>query len=125
MKYLVDTCGWVEWLTNGKLIHHFSPFLVDPAQLIIPTLLQYELYKWILREKDMNIALEIVGMTEQGCVVSLDTNLALCAADIAKEHQLAMADAVIYATSRKYEVDLITSDKHFKNLRYVKYFSKN
>jgi predicted nucleic acid-binding protein len=125
MKYLVDTCGWIEWLTEGKLINHFAPFLADPTQLIIPTLLQYELYKWISREKNSSVALEIVGITESGYVVHLDTNLALYSADIAKEHELSMADAIIYATSRKYEVDLITSDNHFKSLQHVRYFSKS
>lgn len=124
MKYLVDTCGWIEWLAKGKLINSFAPFLEDPTQLIIPTLLQFELYKWVSREKSPDIALEVIGTTESGQVIPLDTNLALYAADIAKQHQLSMADAIIYATSRKHDVALITSDKHFKNLPYVTYFSQ-
>ena len=124
MKYLVDTCGWIEWFTEGKLIDNFAPFLIDPGQLIVPTLLQYELYKWVSREKGADVALEIVGITESGNVVYLDTNLAIYAADLAQDFQLSMADAVIYATSRRYEVELITSDQHFKGLPHVQYFKK-
>jgi hypothetical protein len=35
---LVDTCGWIEWLTNGKLAALFEPYLLNSTDLIIPTL---------------------------------------------------------------------------------------
>lgn len=124
MKYLVDTCGWIEWLTNGKLASVFEPYLKYPEQLIIPTLVQYELYKWICREKNVTLALEIIGITENGFVIPLDTSLALYAADVSKEYELAMADAVVYATARSNDVLLITADKHFQYLPCVKFFEK-
>jgi hypothetical protein len=45
--YLVDTCGWIEWLTNGKLASVFEPYLKRFSNLIVPTLVQLELYKWV------------------------------------------------------------------------------
>ena len=122
MKYLVDTCGWIEWITNGKLSDAFETYLIKPTHLIIPTLIQFELYKWICREKNSQTALEVIGITETGTVVPLETNLALLAADIAKEFGLAMADAIIYATCKKKGCLLVTSDKHFKSLPHVKFF---
>lgn len=124
MKYLVDTCGWIEWLTNGKLASAFEPYFKHTETLIIPTLLQHELYKWICREKNLTFALEIIGITECGVVIPLDTNLALYAADMSKKYNLAMADAIIYATSQNQDALLVTSDKHFKNIPQVKYFEK-
>lgn len=124
MKKLVDTCGWIEWLTNGKLVRSFEPYLGKLDELIVPSLVQYELYRWICREKDSNTALEVIGMTENGIVVPLDTSLALYAGDLAKEYGLAMADAIIYATSKKTDALLVTSDKHFKSLPHVKFFEK-
>jgi len=121
---LVDTCGWIEWLSDGKLAKSFEPYLLHTADLIIPTLVQYELYKWVSREKNSILALEVIGLTENCEVVPLDTNLALYAADISKEHGLVMADAIIYATSRKNNALLITSDKHFKTLPHIKFFEK-
>jgi predicted nucleic acid-binding protein len=124
MKKLVDTCGWIEWLTNGKLAATFEPYLTKITELMVPTLIQFELYKWVCREKNANLALEIIGITERAQVIPLDTNLALYAADISKEHNLAMADAVIYATARKQDALLITSDKHFQALPHVKWIEK-
>jgi len=42
---LIDTCGWIEELTAGPLAERFSPDLQHPEALIVPTVVQYELYK--------------------------------------------------------------------------------
>lgn len=123
-KYLVDTCGWIEWLIDGKIAPQFEPYLKNVSHLIVPTLIQYELYKWICREKNQDTALEIIGVTEKATIVPLDTHLALYAADVARQYQLAMADAVIYATAQKHNVELITADEHFLKLPRVKFFNK-
>lgn len=124
MKYLIDTCGWIEWLTDSKLASLFEPYFKHPSNLIVPTLIQYELYKWVCREKSTTFALEVVGITENSSVVPLDTRLALYAADISKEYNLSMADAIVYATSKINNAVLVTSDKHFKNITDVKYIKK-
>jgi predicted nucleic acid-binding protein len=122
MKYLIDTCGWIEWFTDGKLASSFEPYFKRLSEVIVPTLIQYELYKWVCREESITSALEVIGVTENGVVIPLDTSLALYAADISKEYSLSMADAIIYAASKHNNVLLITSDKHFKNIPDVKYF---
>jgi predicted nucleic acid-binding protein len=38
------------------------------------------------------------------------------AASLSIDHQLAMADALIYAAARYHAAELITSDAHFTNL---------
>lgn len=123
-KYLVDTCGWIEWLTNGRMASDFEPFLKNVSQLVVPTLVQFELYKWICREKNQDVALEIIGLTDEAEIVPLDTHMALYAADISRQYNLAMADAVIYATAQKNNIELITADEHFVGLPQVKLFSK-
>ena len=122
--YLVDTCGWVEWLTEGQLIKKFEKYLETPEQLIIPTIIQFELFKWICREFNESLALTVMGTTERGEVVPLDTHIAISAARAAKRHNLAMADATIYATAQTHAVTLITCDSHFKDLPNVEFFPK-
>lgn len=113
---LVDSCGWIEWLTDGVLAPAFAPYLTTPEQLVVPTTVQFELYKWVSRERDESLALEIVGLTQRGRVVPLNTALALRAGDVAREHKLAFADAVIYATALQEQCPLVTSDAHFAGL---------
>ena len=44
---LVDTCGWIEWLTNGMLADKYEPYFDTVELLIVPTSVQFELYKWV------------------------------------------------------------------------------
>jgi predicted nucleic acid-binding protein len=124
MAALVDTCGWIEWLTDGRLADAFAPYLAEPAELIVPTTLQFELYKWAKREKSEVEALDVVALTEQGRILPLTTRLGLYAADLALQHQLSFAEAIIYASARMVDVPLVTADDHFKDLPEVTYFSK-
>jgi predicted nucleic acid-binding protein len=125
MSWLVDTCGWIEWLTDGGLAECYRPYMEEPASLLVPTSLQFELYKWTKREKGEALALEIIALTEQGLVMPLTTSLALQAADIALTHQLSFADAIIYATAQQAGVELVTSDDHFEGLAGVTFFQKS
>ncbi|UJS24377.1 type II toxin-antitoxin system VapC family toxin [Thiothrix winogradskyi] len=124
MACLVDTCGWIEWLTEGALVAEFEPWLENIEQVYVPTVIQFELYKWVKRERGENRALEVAALTEQGIVVPLHTAISLLAADLALEHKLSFADAVIYATARYADVVLVTADDHFKDLPHVIYFDK-
>ena len=121
---LVDTCGWIEWLTEGALADSFAAYMQDPAELLVPTTVQYELYKWVKRESDENTALDTIALAEDSLVIPLSTDIALVAADLSLLHRLAFADAVIYASARKYNVELVTSDDHFEGLPGVTYFPK-
>lgn len=122
---LVDTCGWIEWLADGALAEAFAPHLVRPERLVVPTTVQFELYKWVYRERGESLALEVIGLTQRGRVVPLATALALRAADVAREQGLAFADAVIYATAQQEKCTLVSCDAHFKGLPQVTFISKN
>ena len=121
---LVDTCGWIEWLTEGALVNSFASYMKDPAELLVPTTVQYELYKWVKRESDENKALDTIALADDSLVVPLSTDIALVAADLTLSQKLAFADAVIYASARKHNVELVTSDDHFEGLPGVTYFPK-
>jgi predicted nucleic acid-binding protein len=124
MKAVVDTCGWIEWFTNGPLANQYQPYLQDLTSLVIPTVIQFELYKWTRRNRGEKEATKAVGLTGHGKVIPLETPLALYAGDLALEHKLSVADAVIYACARQANVPLVSSDDHFENLPGVIYFSK-
>jgi len=121
---LVDTCGWIEWLVDGELARKFGPALIDTDHLLVPTTVQFELYKWVRRERGEASALEIVALTEQGRVVSLTSAIALHAGDMALDYGLSFADAIIYATARQQNSQLLTCDRHFEGLDGVSFISK-
>lgn len=125
MPVVVDTCGWIEWLTDGSLADRYEPYLNNLAEVIVPTSVQFELYKWVCREASESKALEAISLTEQGCVSPLTTSIALAAADCALAHKLSFADAIIYATARHHRAQLVTSDGHFQGLADVEFFAKS
>jgi predicted nucleic acid-binding protein len=125
MNVVVDTCGWIEWLTDGLLANEFAPYLTDLDKVIVPTSIQYELHKWICREQNEVLAMDVIGLTQQGNVIALTESLALLASEMAQKYKLSFADAIIYATAQQEKVELITSDDHFENLPNVRFFPKN
>ncbi|MCY7332335.1 MAG: type II toxin-antitoxin system VapC family toxin [Pseudanabaena sp. CAN_BIN31] len=102
----------------------FAPYLSDLHNLIVPTSIQYELHKWICRERDKELAMEVIALTQQANVVSLTESLALLASELSQKYKLSFADSIIYATAQQEKVKLITADDHFENLPDVIYFAK-
>ncbi len=121
---LIDTCGWIEWLTDGILCADFEEYFIEIGTVIVPTSVQFELYKWVVRKQNIQTALETVALTEQAEVVPLSTAIALQAADFSAEYSLSFADSIIYATARFHNAQLITSDNHFQDLPGVTFFRK-
>ena len=113
---LIDTCGWIEWLTDGQLSEAYAEHFDQLKSLIVPTSVQFELYNWVTREHGIQQALESIALTEQAAVIPLSTSIALSAADFSAEYKLSFADAIIYATARFQKSELITSDDHFQGL---------
>jgi predicted nucleic acid-binding protein len=124
MSVIVDTCGWIEWLTDGVLADNFAPYLSNLDELVVPTSIQYELHKWICREQDETLAMEIIALTRHTQVIPLTESLALLASELSQKHKLSFADAIIYATAQQEKVELVTADDHFENLPNVRYFTK-
>lgn len=122
---VVDTSAWIEWLTGSALGKKLGKQFPDKAQCIVPTIVQLELSKWLVRELGEDQADEVIAYTQKCVVVPLDTAIALLAADLHREHKLATADAIVYATARRVGAELLTCDAHFENLPDVAFFPKS
>jgi toxin FitB len=61
-------------------------------------------------------AVMAVSALRHSRVVPVDESIALDAADLALRHKLAMADALVYATARRYDATLVTTDSDFDGL---------
>lgn len=121
---VVDTSIWIEWLTNTTLKSEISQFFPNSTECIVPTIVQLELDKWLTREVGENEADQVIAYTQNCVVVALDTKIALLAAELHRQHKLATADAIVYATALTSAADLLTCDAHFENLPNVIYIKK-
>jgi predicted nucleic acid-binding protein len=121
---VVDTSAWIEFLIGSPLGQSIASQFPEKQMCIVPTLVQLELSKWMLREVGDDEADQVIAYTQE-CVVSpLDTGIALLAAQLNQVHRLATADAIVYATAVKHGAQLLTCDAHFEHLPHVLYLSK-
>jgi predicted nucleic acid-binding protein len=121
---VVDTSAWIEWLAGSALGKKLGKEFPDKARCIVPTIVQLELSKWLMREVGEDQADQVIAYTQKCVVVPLDTSISLLAAELHREHKLATADAIVYATARHQGADLLTCDAHFEGLRNTMYFQK-
>jgi predicted nucleic acid-binding protein len=122
---IVDSCGWLEWFTDGKLGDAYQKYLADQDNLLVPAIIVYEVYKVLKREVGEEKALLAAGYMKNSAVIPLDETLALAAADIALQESLAMADAIIVAAARAYKCTIISSDSDLKDQPNVDYIPKD
>jgi predicted nucleic acid-binding protein len=115
---VVDSPGWVEFLGNGPKSDGFAKYLENPQNVLLPSVVVYEVYKKILREQGQTLAERFLShaLAFHDREVPLDTPLVALAAKTSLEANLAMADAIIYASARAHGAELITSDAHFTGL---------
>jgi predicted nucleic acid-binding protein len=121
---VVDTSAWIEWLTDAPLAGKIAAYMERLDELVVPAVVQYELYKWAARERDEAAAIELIGLTGQAQIRPLDTPLAAAAAEASAQFALPMADAIIYACARSLGLPLVTCDAHFRELAGVEYLQK-
>ena len=121
---LVDTSAWIEWLIGSPTGDKLAGHLPDQADWLVPTMVQLELSKWLAREVGEDKADQVIAFTQVCQIVPLDTEIALAAAEACRDHRLATADAIMFATARARGASLLTCDKHFEGLPGVTLIEK-
>jgi predicted nucleic acid-binding protein len=121
---VVDSSGWLEYFADAPNANKFAPAIQNTADLIVPTLSLYEVFKRVLQQRSETEALQAIAVMHQGRVVDLNMAIALKAAHLSLELSLPMADSIMLATARQYQATPWTQDADFKSVEDVKYFPK-
>jgi toxin FitB len=121
---VVDTSAWIEWIRGSPVGRSVAEELPANDRWVVPTIVQYELARWLTREVSDSAAASTIAFSTELVVKPLDTELAIKAVDYALEYGLAMADSMIYATAMDVGADLLTCDRHFANLPRVVLFAR-
>ncbi len=119
----LDSFGWIERFTNGPKETKYNK-IIDLArhdEIITSVVVLYEIYRKVKKLKGEQIALENTAVLTQTKIVPLDQTLALEAADYNLDFGIHFSDAFVYATARRFNVELYTSDEHFKAIPFVNY----
>ncbi len=118
---VVDSSGWLEFFADGPNATFFTPVILEPKKLIVPTLSLFEVFKRVLVQRDESHALQAVALMQQGTVVKLDATLAVAAAVLSVAQRLPMADSIILATARGHAATLWTQDADLEGISGVRF----
>jgi len=117
---LVDSSAWLEYFADGPNANFFESAITRKAELIVPTIVIFEVCKRVLQQRSEEEALRAVSVLHGGTVVSLSPELAVLAASVSHELKLPMADSVILATAKTHNAVIWTQDADFRDLPNVK-----
>jgi len=121
---IIDTSLWIEFFAGTPLDESIVNAIGNSDDMYVPSICLYEVRKKFLNDNDPDTAVAVIDIMKNGKVINLDSEIALLASDIGKQHKLPMADSIIYATAELYDAEIYTQDKHFENMDRVHYFSK-
>lgn len=122
---LIDSSAWIAYFAGEKNAKHFREIIKDTEKLLVPSIVVYEVFKKILRERNKATAIKYIGHMTEGKVVDCGMTTALTVVGISVKYDLAMADSIILATAQEYSATLWTQDDDFKGIPGVRYFKKN
>ena len=122
---LIDSYGWLEYFLDGPLAEKYAKYVEDANEenYVTPTIVVYEVYKRIRSIQGEQSGLEAYSQITRTKVVELTSQIALEAAEISLSTNLGMADSLIVATAKAYNAQIVTSDKHLKDLKETKFIS--
>lgn len=121
---LADTCIWIEAIADSALGKSAKKLLKDTPNILVPTIVQYELRCWLLRVSNQELADKVIAITRACKTIDTTESIALYAAELGAQYKLHALDALIYATARHEKAILVTCDAHFKDLPQVEYMVK-
>ena len=121
---IVDSSGWLEYFADGPNADRFAAPLGNVAELLVPSITLYEVFKVVCRQRGEDAALQAVAMMQQGKVIELSSSIALLAAKLSLDLKIPMADSIILATAQIHNAVLWTQDDDFKGLSGVRYFPR-
>lgn len=114
---VIDSSAWIEFFKDGALTPKIEKYFSHPESIVIPSLVLFEVYRVLAKKSGAKEALFAVTQMKKGLVQDLTEDLALQAAELSLEHQLATADSIVYATALFHKADLLTLDNDFRNLQ--------
>jgi hypothetical protein len=76
---IIDSSGWLEYFADGPNASFFSRPLQETADLIVPAVTIYEVFKVVLRQRNESDALQSVALMQQGSVADLTSSISILA----------------------------------------------
>ena len=118
---LVDSSAWLEYFADGPNARFFESAITRKSELIVPTVVIFEVCKRVLQQRGEEEALRTVSALHGGTIIALSAELAVLAAGLSYGLKLPMADSLILATAQTHHAVIWTQDSDFRGLPNVKF----
>ncbi len=79
---LVDSSAWLEYFADGPNASFFESPINRKSELIVPTVVIFEVCKGVLQQRGEEKALRAVSALHGGTIIALSAELAVIAAGI-------------------------------------------
>jgi len=121
---MVDASGWVEYFLDSPRADLFASALEDTPRLLVTSINLYEVHRVLSRKLPAHLRDTCLDLMRRAPVIDFNDARAIAAADVSSKHQLAMADAAMYAMALEHQATLWTQDADYQGLANVQYFPK-
>lgn len=115
-----DSSCWIEIFTQGPLSRLCDKEFKNASQILVPTVVIYEVYRKISLTVSEDQALSAVALMSQYKIVDLNRDISLTAADLSIGQKLPMADSFVLAHARYEDAILVTLDNDFRGMSNTK-----
>ena len=121
---MVDASGWVEYFLDSPRADLFASAIEDTPRLLVTSINLYEVHRVLSRKLPKHLRDTCLDLMRRAPVIDFNDARAIAAADVSSKHQLAMADAAMYAMALEHQATLWTQDADYQGLANVQYFPK-
>jgi len=119
--FVMDSSVWVEFYLGNAAIRNLVIDALRQRTVIVPSICIYEVSLAVERRiGEEMVKVAVANMREQ-VIDNLSASRAIAAAQIRNERKLAMADAIVYASTLAHSATLLTQDRDFEGLPNVRY----
>lgn len=118
---VMDSSMWVEFYLGNAKVRKLVIDHLRKRAVIVPSIFIYEVSLAIERRIGEDLVKVAVANMREQVVDDLSASRAVAAAQIRNERKLAMADAIVYASTLAHGATLLTQDRDFEGLPNVTY----
>lgn len=121
---LVDSSGWIEYLLDTERADRFAGPIEQRNILLVPVIALFEVHRVLGRKLPLEMVAKCLDVMRRGRVLEITDRRAVAAADVAIQHRLAMADAIMYSLALEHHATFWTQDVNYQGLPGVQWFPR-
>lgn len=124
MTVLIDSNIWIEYFSGSDVGKKAIPIIEGKDKIVLSTINLAEIFRHIMAKRgkqDAEQAKEAV--LRYGFSVSVTNEIAIEAAILKNARKMGLADAIIYATAKQENAQIVTADNDFRGCENVLFIS--